>query len=145
MKNGIWEIDKHTKWALIESIEIDNINPQSAYDDVGGRIFIASSHRLYIYNLYANRLDSVSFAGHPYMGVSSQMIYDRGTDRLISYSPTIKKLNFYDFKRRVWSSTANIVVTMSVTTRTYIWSYVSCVIAFFNSTATLAQEFRGYY
>lgn len=112
VKNGIWEIDKHTKWALIESIEIDNINPQSAYDDVGGRIFIASSHRLYIYNLYANRLDSVSFAGHPYMGVSSQMIYDRGTDRLISYSPTIKKLNFYDFKRRVWSSTANIVVTM---------------------------------
>ena len=41
VRNGVWEIDKHTKWAALASLNVHHINPQVAYDDVSGRFFIA--------------------------------------------------------------------------------------------------------
>lgn len=39
VRNGVWEIDKHTKWAAMSSLIVQGPNPQVAYDDAGGRFF----------------------------------------------------------------------------------------------------------
>lgn len=111
VRNGIWEIDKHTKWSKMNSLTIKNSNPQLAYDDVSGRIFVASEDQLFVYNVSDNSLDSISFKGHPYIGSSSQMIYDSRRNRLIAYSPDIAGLNVYDFTKNRWSADTSTKIT----------------------------------
>lgn len=67
------EIDKHTKWAALASLNVHHINPQVAYDDVSGRFFIAGGRQLFVYDVKANRIDSIAYKGHPYIGASSRL------------------------------------------------------------------------
>lgn len=103
VRNGMWEIDKHTKWTALSSFNVPTVNPQVAYDDVAGRFFIAGAGRLLVYDVTANDIDSMVYKGHPYEGASSQMIYDGRRQRLLSYTPDFKEMNIYDFNRKCWT------------------------------------------
>lgn len=108
--NGVWEIDKHTQWAQTAFLDVRHANPQVAYDEVSGRFFIAGEKQMFIYDVTANRLDSVVCEGYPFQGVSSQMIYDSARDRLVSYTPDSKDLNVYDFTRKAWTLATPVVL-----------------------------------
>lgn len=110
VRNGIWEIDKHTKWAALSSFNVRNANPQVAYDEVSGRFFIVGRGQLFIYDVKANRIDSIAHKGHPYMGASSQVIYDSKRNRLLSYTPDFKDLNIYDFDRKSWTLDTPVMI-----------------------------------
>lgn len=110
VRNGVWEIDKHTKWAALSSLSIQTINPQVAYDDIGGRFFIVGENRLFIYDVVANHVDTVEFKGSPFIGASSQMIYDAKRNRLVSYTPDFPDLNIYRFNQKSWSLDTPVVI-----------------------------------
>ena len=67
-------------------MNVHHINPQVAYDDVSGRFFIAGGGQLFVYDVKANRIDSIAYKGHPYIGASSQIIFDAKRNRLLSYT-----------------------------------------------------------
>ena len=103
VRNGVWEIDKHTKWMKMTSLSVPCINPQVAYDEASGRYFIVGEKLLYVFDAKANRIDSIDFKGYPFKGASSQVIYDSKRDRLLSYTPDHKDLNIFDFNRKSWT------------------------------------------
>lgn len=102
VKNGVWEIDKHSNWNKIKTFIIQTKNPQISYDNTLGRIFIAYGNTLLDYNVGTNKTDSVTTHNSTYHGVSSQLIYSPYTKQLISYHPDLKKLNFYDSLKNTW-------------------------------------------
>lgn len=110
VRNGVWEIDKHTKWAALASLNVHHINPQVAYDDVSGRFFIAGGGQLFVYDVKANRIDSIAYKGHPYIGASSQIIFDAKRNRLLSYTPDFNDLNVYEFDRKCWTLETPVMI-----------------------------------
>lgn len=111
VENGVWEIDKHTKWAKIKSLVIPDKNPQITFDDTSGRVFIAYNDKLFIYTVTDNRLDTVNVQkGNPYVGVSSQIIYVPYSGKLISYNPDLGKFNQYDFKDGKWEDNYKVLI-----------------------------------
>lgn len=110
VRNGVWEIDKHTKWAALASLNVHHINPQVAYDDVSGRFFIAGGRQLFVYDVKANRIDSIAYKGHPYIGASSQIIFDAKRNRLLSYTPDFNDLNVYEFDRKCWTLETPVMI-----------------------------------
>ena len=108
--NGVWEIDKHTKWTKLRSLKVSCVNPQIAYDDSSGRFFVVDEKMLYIYHVKTNLIDSIAFNGHPLKGASSQVVYDSRRNRLISYSPDREKLNIFDFEQASWTLDSSIPI-----------------------------------
>lgn len=110
VRNGVWEIDKHTKWAAMSSLIVQGPNPQVAYDDAGGLFFIVGESQLFIYDVKSNHIDSITYKGHSFIGASSQVIYDAKRNRLLSYTPDLKDLNIYDFSRQSWTLDTPVVI-----------------------------------
>lgn len=107
VSNGIWEIDKHSKWEKIKTFTFKNQNPQIAYDSIGGRIFIVLDKEVYSYNVEKNTTDTAYVKhGNPYKGASGvmrQIIYNHNTNNLISYTSESPQLNMYDFDKKEWA------------------------------------------
>lgn len=111
VENGIWEIDKHTKWTRIKSFTTANKNPQVTFDDTSGRIFVAYDNRVFIYNARSNTMDTINVvSGNPYIGVSSQIIYVPQLNELISYNPDLQKLNRYNSSQRKWEDNYKVLI-----------------------------------
>lgn len=111
VENGIWEIDKHTKWTKIKSFVTANKNPQITFDNKSGRIFTAYDNMLLIYNVRSNVMDTIKVEkGNPYVGVSSQIIYVPQSNKLISYNPDLQKLNPYNFDERRWEDSHKVLI-----------------------------------
>ncbi len=111
VENGNWEIDKHTKWSKVTTLAIPQKNPQIAYDNTAGRVFVVSDTKLYTYSVRNNAMDTAFVAkGQPYSGVASQIIYDEKNGRLISYNPNFLSLNTYNFEKREWSEDKTILI-----------------------------------
>jgi DNA-binding SARP family transcriptional activator len=111
VENGIWEIDKHIKWAKVASITTHDKNPQMSYDEASGRVFIVSDNKLFIYNVRSNKTDTNSIRkGHHYIGAASQVIYSSKSNNLISYNPELQKISLYNFNENVWSEEYRMMI-----------------------------------
>lgn len=111
IKNGIWEIDKHTKWNKLSTYTTTAKNPQIAYDSINGRIFIVTDNKILTYNVNTNLSDTIQVKkGYPFSGASSQVIYDEKRNRLVSYTPDIPHLNIYNFDTNEWSEATTIAL-----------------------------------
>lgn len=111
-KNPIWDIDQHSKWNKVRSLSIYTNNtddyplPQIAYDSINGRIFIVTSNDILTYYIDNDKVEKETpIGGQPYLsaGSTSHIVYDNKHNRLISYSPDLSGLNFYNFKDKTWS------------------------------------------
>lgn len=110
VKNGKWEIDKHYHWQRVTSFEIDYKNPQLAFDEIKGNFFVASDKKLYTYNVNNKTLDTLSFKGAPFLGVSSQMLFHPLKKTLLSYNIYHNKLNWFNPTTSSWSVNQKITV-----------------------------------
>jgi len=103
--NPIWEIDKHVKWQNKAQFIVPYELPQLAFDKKNGRIFIAKYNKIVIYNAVKQTVDSiVARKGEAYNCRSNQLIYDKNTDKLISYSFDNANLAKFDFKTNEWTN-----------------------------------------
>ena len=103
--NPVWEIDKHVKWQRRANFVIPYDLPQIAYDIDNGRIFIAKSKTVYIYNVNSRSVDTIyARRGEIYNNLSNQLIYDKRSDKLISYNFDSPELAKFDFKRYEWTN-----------------------------------------
>ena len=105
VENGNWEIDRYIKWHKEYSIPVAERYAQLALDSAGRRLFIATTDSMACFDL-----DDYSFrkvktqGGSPFAaGATSQMVYDRRKDQLISYDLLYKDFIYYDFGTEKWS------------------------------------------
>ena len=77
---------------------------------MSGRFFIAGGRQLFVYDVKANRIDSIAYKGHPYIGASSQIIFDAKRNRLLSYTPDFNDLNVYEFDRKCWTLETPVMI-----------------------------------
>ena len=111
VENGIWEIDKHTKWSKIKSFITTDKHPQITFEDTSGRVFIAYNNILLIYNVRNNVTDTIKVEeGNPYVGVSSQLIYVPQSNELISYNPDLQRINTYNFNEKKWKDNYKVLI-----------------------------------
>lgn len=103
VSNPVWEIDKNVYWKKRGEILIDGLNPQIAYDEKKGRIFIAQNKELYTYSLHQNTFDTiVSSKGSPFGSMANSIIYNPQSEQLISYNINKEYLIKYDFNNKYW-------------------------------------------
>lgn len=105
VENGSWDIDKYTRWHKEISIPIAERYAQIAFDSIQNRFFIATSDSMIFFDMDNFHIERVKTQkGTPFAaGASSQMIYDRKNDRLISYSLLYPDFILYDFSKNEWS------------------------------------------
>lgn len=107
VRNGIWEINKHSEWAKITSMSIKSNNVQVATDSIHGRVFVTTRDSLYVISLTNRSIKAFNpkivdnRSSEP-----SYLVYDYQSDRLISYNNNEDKLIFYDFVEDKWSDSA---------------------------------------
>lgn len=107
VSNGIWRIDAHAKWTKNLELDINIKHPQIATDSVNQRVFVATKDSMYIFDLKKNEIQSVKTSrGEPYTGGLNYMIYDYGSDRLISYNDKHSDLIIYNIPDSSWSSSS---------------------------------------
>jgi len=103
-QNGIWEIDKHTHWKKISEIKIKGENPQTAFDENDGRVFIVKDNFIYEYNIAENRMHTLHFQhGNPHSSLTNNLIYNPIQNNLISYHVGRKEFSIFDFNSNLWS------------------------------------------
>ena len=103
--NPVWEIDKHVKWQNTAHFVVPYELPQIAFDEVNGRIFIAKHKKIIVYNAVEKSVDSiVARKGETYNCRSNQLIYDKNSNKLISYSFDNANLAKFDFRTSEWTN-----------------------------------------
>ena len=104
VENGIWEIDKHVRWQKVVSLEVNHKNPQIAVDKYGNRLFVVYHHTISVVDILSGQINEIAVeGGNPYIGVASQLVYDRKNNKLLSYDLESRLISFFDFKSRKWS------------------------------------------
>lgn len=105
VRNGNWEIDRHTRWERIERWSLREKNAQIALDRVTSRMFAATSDSVFVYDFDDSSLERfpVEGGGSPFQSGGSQLIYDPLRNRLISYSILFDSFIEYDFETHRWS------------------------------------------
>ena len=105
VENGSWDIDKYIKWHKEISIPVTERYAQIAFDSIQNRFFIATSDSMIFFDMDDFHVERIKTQkGSPFgAGGSSQMIYDRKNDRLISYSLLYPDFILYDFAKNEWS------------------------------------------
>lgn len=100
--NGIWELDKHAEWNKEVSFRLSAGNPQIAYDSINRCVFAATKDSLFIIDIGNKTIRRIKVEGEPFVGASSQLIYDYGSNSLISYNIDQPELLYFDFEKQRW-------------------------------------------
>jgi len=109
--NPVWEIDKHVKWQQKAHFVLPYICPQFAFDDVNERLFIVNRKSIITYNANSEQIDSFKAnKGEAYNCRANQLVYNKNTHKLVSYSFDNTNLAMFDFQTKVWSNENNQIV-----------------------------------
>ncbi len=110
VQNAVWEIDQHAEWRKALSLPLEG-QPQIAFDERNGRIFIVEKDKIFIYSVAHHKLDTLKVvAGNPYWGVSRQIVYHPKDDVLLSYTIQSPVVYSFSFKTNSWSGSPTMVV-----------------------------------
>lgn len=105
--NGVWENDRHIRWAKAFEFEMEGNIPQLIPRETGSDVLLyaASGRQLYRYSLRDNSLEGFDVvAGQPYVSTANSLVYDTRRDRLVSYTVESNERNSFDFAARRWSA-----------------------------------------
>lgn len=104
VQNPNWEIDKHMHWKKQEQFHFANLLGV-VKDENYGRVFFVDDRAVYVYDLdSADVEDTLGFkGGKPFACMGNQMIYNRYTDEIWSYSFDNKQVSKFDFQTQKWS------------------------------------------
>ncbi|MDL2262926.1 hypothetical protein LJC11_05440, partial [Bacteroidales bacterium OttesenSCG-928-I21] len=102
VKNGIWLIDSHLKW---EKQLSDNVVGLTGLcrDEEKGIVYLIAKDFMLSYNLITSKIDTIKYKeGHPFNNYYDCFIYNRQTNRIISYDLPEKLINEFDFETQTW-------------------------------------------
>ncbi|MCX6309241.1 MAG: hypothetical protein NTY32_10585 [Bacteroidia bacterium] len=103
--NPVWEIDKHVRWQSKAHLVIPYDLPQIAFNEEKGLLYFAKHKTIFIYDVVRQTIDSiVAQKGEIYNCRSNQLVYDKNSDKLISYSFDNANLAKFDFHTLKWSN-----------------------------------------
>ena len=103
--NPIWEIDKHVKWQNKAQFIVPFDLPQIAFNEKNGLIYIAKQKTIIVYDAIKQTIDSiVARKGEAYNCRSNQLIFNKTSNKLISYSFDNANLAMFDFKTKEWTN-----------------------------------------
>ncbi|MDR2497811.1 MAG: hypothetical protein LBD28_00015 [Tannerellaceae bacterium] len=103
--NALWEINQHSHWEKIRSIEIDGKYPKIAFDRRRKQAFVVSNKFVYIYNIAANSVDTLEVKhGAPFNVELNQLFYDAAQNSLVMYEFETQTLARFDFATQSWSN-----------------------------------------
>ena len=111
--NAVWEIDKHIKWQKKAHLVLpfNQAQPQIAFDDENERLFIVNRNSVIIYNVNSEKIESYkSNKGEAYNSLANQLIYDKNTHRLVSYSFDNTNPAIFDFQKNEWSNVDSTLI-----------------------------------
>ena len=104
VQNGIWEIDRHTRWQRIERWSLRDKQAQIALDPSSSRMFVATPDSVFVYDFTKHTFTRLpASGGAPFRSGGSHMIYDPQRNRLLSYSILFDDFIEYDFSSHLWS------------------------------------------
>ena len=102
--NPKWRIDSHIKWHKRLTLTIPGIDPQFAFDEENGTIFLVKEKSLFVYDVATASIDSIRVKkGLPYNTRANQLIYDSNRNVLVSYHFESDTLSEYSFESNEWS------------------------------------------
>jgi len=105
VENPIWNIDTHVNWKKIKELEIGNILGITKDED-GDRIFIVGEHAIYVISPESAKIDTILFeGGMPYLTQDKQIVYNKFTNELWSYSFNSNEIIKFSFAQNIWSKT----------------------------------------
>lgn len=103
VKNPVWEIDDHVRWKKEATLLFPFIDPQIAFDEESGNLFVAKDQSVFIYNVITKVSDTILVKrGMPYDTRANQMIYDKNKGELVSYNFDSNDLNRFNFDKKEW-------------------------------------------
>ncbi len=105
VENPIWSIDKHVEWKKVKDLKIDNLLG-IAKDEENARVFLVDNKSVYVLSTKTATIDTLAFAGgRPFLGLGKQIVYNKFTKELWSYSFDSKEISKFSFKDYKWSIT----------------------------------------
>ncbi len=103
VENPIWSIDRHVKWRKLMDLKLDSIQGITR-DEETGRIFFVDTHSVYILSTETSAMVTIPFAkGSPYFAFGRQIIFNKFTNELWSYSFDKSEINKFSFVTNAWS------------------------------------------
>lgn len=103
VENPIWSIDRHVKWRKLKDLKLDSIQGITK-DEETGRIFFVDTRAVYILSTETSVVVAIPFAGgSPYFGSGRQIIYNKFTNELWSFSFDKSEINKFSFITNAWS------------------------------------------
>ena len=103
-QNPVWRADSHCNWEKKMTVNIPYIDPQIAFDNETGRVFIVKEDFVYIYNAACGNMDTICVQkGFPYAARSNQLIYNTNKKNLASYDLQSNLISEFDFTTKEWS------------------------------------------
>ncbi|MDR2496542.1 MAG: hypothetical protein LBD21_05395 [Tannerellaceae bacterium] len=104
--NAAWEINRHSQWEKLRTLEIDSRYPKIAFNRNRKEAYIVGRESIYIYNMAADRVEVMPFRqGLPLNIEPNQMFYDAESDCLIMYEFDTQKVITFSFATQSWSNT----------------------------------------
>lgn len=103
VENPIWIIDSHVKWKKLKALSIDNLLG-IAMDEENGRVFLVNDRAVYIFSNKKLAIDTFLFSGGaPYQALGKQIVYNKYTNELWSYSFDSNEVSKFNFDTKSWS------------------------------------------
>lgn len=103
VENPIWNIDSHVKWRKIKELKIDSLHG-IAKDEANGRVFFVDHHAVYAFSTKTSKVDTIqAVSGSPSSVMGTQIVYNKSTDELWSYSFNQNAISKFSFKTKTWS------------------------------------------
>ncbi len=102
VENPNWLIDQHVKWKEDKKFKFDNLLG-TAIDASHNRIFFINTKAVYIYNIKAQIIDTLTYIENTLNCQSNYFTYNHLKDELIAYSIEEKLYKKFDFKNLRWT------------------------------------------
>lgn len=106
VKNGIWLIDRHLKWAKIASIKVPKLMGM-AKNPVEGLVYFIGKSKLFIYSIQNRTVDTIQYnGGCPFNNFYNYFVYNPTNNKIVSYDFSENYLNEFDFESRHWTQSS---------------------------------------
>jgi hypothetical protein len=103
VENPVWNIDSHVKWRKAKELKIDSLHG-IAKDEANGRVFFVDNHAVYVFSTKTSSLDTIrTLSGSPSSVMGTQILYNKSTDELWSYSFNQNEISKFSFRTKSWS------------------------------------------
>ncbi len=103
VENPIWNIDSHVKWRKYKELKIDSLHG-IAKDEANGRVFFVDNHSVYVFSTNTSTIDTIqAVSGSPSSVMGTQVLYNKSTDELWSYSFNQNAISKFSFITKAWS------------------------------------------